>query len=97
MGLSNYERETVILFNEAEKTADIYTHNPALKKQLAKLGATYPELVKQETENRYGGQMFVIPKKWIRVKPPRVLSPAQREVLDRINEKHRPKNMGKAE
>ena len=87
-GLSNYEKESVILFNEAEKTADIYTHNPALKKQLVELAVKYPEQVKQETENRYGGQMFVIPKKWIRVKPPRVLSPAQREVLDRINKKN---------
>ena len=91
MGLSNYEKESVILFNEAEKTADIFTHNPALKKQLSELCVSHPDQVKQEPENKYGGQMFVIPKKWIRVKPPRVLSPAQKEVLKRMNERHREK------
>ena len=32
---------------------------------------------------------FELPKKWLKVSPPRVLSPAQRAVLDRINEKKR--------
>ena len=85
--LSNVERETVVLFNEAERTANIYTHNPALKAQLLELCRSYPEQVRQTAANDWGGLTFELPKKWLRVKPPRVLSPAQRAVLDRMNQK----------
>lgn len=27
MGLTKYEQETILLFNEDEKTASVYTHN----------------------------------------------------------------------
>ena len=34
--ITKYEKETIILLNEAEPTADIYTYNTALKNRLAK-------------------------------------------------------------
>lgn len=34
--LTKYEKETIILFNEAEPTANIYTYNKALQNRLAK-------------------------------------------------------------
>ena len=85
MELSNIERETVINFNEAERTASIYTHNSALKAQLIGLCQSYPDQVRQTAANDWGGLTFELPKKWLRIVPPRVLSPAQREVLDRMN------------
>ncbi len=87
MKLSNIEKETVINFNEAERTASIYTHNEALKRQLLELCRTHPEQVCQTAANRWGGLTFELPKKWLKVSPPRVLSPAQRAVLDRMNQK----------
>ena len=36
-------------------------------------------------DNGYGGLTYELPKKWVKVVPPRILSPAQREVLDRMN------------
>lgn len=87
MKLSNYEKETIILWNEAEKTASIYTHNAALQEQLAALCESHPEQVRQTADNGHGGLTFELPKKWFKVTPPRVLSPAQREVLERMNEK----------
>ena len=33
--LTKYEKETIILFNEGEDTASIYTFNAGLKKRLA--------------------------------------------------------------
>lgn len=87
MGLSNLERETILLFNEAERTASVYTYNAALQKQLSGLCAAHPDQVCQTEDNGRGGLTFELPKKWIRVVPPRVLSPAQRAVLDRINQK----------
>ena len=85
MKLTNVEKETVINFNEAERTASIYTHNSALKAQLLELCQSYPDQVRQTATNDWGGLTFELPKKWLRVVPPRVLSPAQREVLDRMN------------
>ena len=32
--LTGYERETIISYNEAEKTANIYTHNKQLRRKL---------------------------------------------------------------
>lgn len=89
MGLSAYEKETIILSNEAEKTAEIYTHNAALQRQLSALCISNPGQVWQTDDNGCGGTTYELPKKWVKISPPRVLSEAQREVLDRINEKRR--------
>ena len=86
MKLTNVEKETVINFNEAERTASVYTHNEALKRQLLELCRTYPEQVRQTAANGWGGLTIELPKKWLRVTPPRILSPAQRAVLDRMNQ-----------
>ena len=37
MNMARYEQETIINFNEEEKTAGIYTHNKALRQKLAAL------------------------------------------------------------
>ena len=86
MRLTNIEKETVFNFNEAERTASVYTHNEALKRQLLDLCQTYPEQVRQTAANAWGGLTFERPKKWLKVTPPRVLSPAQRAVLDKMNQ-----------
>lgn len=87
MKLSNYERETLILFNEAERTASVFTYNNALIKQLEVLCDSYPEQVHRTEDNGCGGLTFELPKKWLKITPPRVLSAAQREVLERMNKK----------
>ncbi len=87
MKLTNYEKETLVSLNDAESTASIYTHNAALKKQLLELCRTHPEQVRQTAGNAWDGLTFEFPKKWLKISPPRVLSPAQRAVLDRMNEK----------
>jgi len=89
MKLSKTEQETIILFNEAEAAASIYTHNAALCRQLSKLCADYPGQVRQAGDNGHGGLTFDLPKKWLRISSPRVLTPAQRAVLDKMNEKRR--------
>lgn len=85
MKLSNLEKETIILWNEAEKTASIYTYNPALVRQLSELCQTHPDQVRQTGDNGWGGLTFSLPKRWLKVVPPRILSPAQREVMDGEN------------
>ena len=41
-GLSLAEQETIILFNEAEATASVYTHNASLQRVLLELCQTHP-------------------------------------------------------
>lgn len=86
MKLSNVEKETIINFNEAERTASIYTHNGALKRQLLELCRTHPAQVRQIAANGWGGLTFELPKKWLKVSPPRKPTPAQLEVLARMNQ-----------
>lgn len=85
MKLTNLEKETIINFNEAEHTASVYTHNEALKERLLELCQTHPAQVRQTADNGRGGLIFELPKKWLKISPPRVLSPAQQAVLDRMN------------
>lgn len=69
--------------------AEFYTCNPALQAQLLALCGKYPGEIRKTAENGYGGVTFVLPKRWLRVVPPRILSPAQRAVVDRMNESKR--------
>jgi len=89
MKLTNVEKETVINFNEAERTASVYTHNEALKRQLLELCRTHPEQVRRTAANAWDGLTFELPKKWLRITPPRILTPAQRAVLDKMNQDKR--------
>ena len=87
MRLSNYEKETIFLFNEADREASVFTYNDALKKQLEALCVSHPEQVLRTEDNGYGGLTFALPKKWLKIKPPRILSAAQREVVEQMNKK----------
>ena len=89
MQLTKIEKETILLFNEAEPKALVDTYNIALQNRLKELCKTYPEQAVKTRENAHYGMSFEIPKKWIKVVPPRGISPAQREVLDRMNENRR--------
>ena len=42
MKLSRYEQETIILYNQAEATAEVYTHDPRLLEKPAATGREIP-------------------------------------------------------
>lgn len=65
--MSNIERETIILFNEAEPVASVYTYNGALKRKLAGLCNTRPEEARRVKDDGQGGLTFEVPKRWIKV------------------------------
>lgn len=65
------ERETIILYNEEEQTADVFTYNVALQNKLVNLK------VKVDRDNGYGGMSFTVPKRWVKVSPPRRMSEEQ--------------------
>ena len=80
MKLSKTEQETIILFNEAEAAASVYTHNKALRRKLDKLAQDRPgecRLVRTSHDGRAAD--YTIPKAWIRIHPPRVPAPLTEE------------------
>lgn len=70
--LSNYERETVITYNNEESTATVYTYHKALQNKLNKLVGANPNIsiVRQDDES----VTYQVPKKWIKVQPPRQMN-----------------------
>lgn len=78
MELSQYERETIISYNEANRTATVYTHNRALLRKLKTLAVERPG----ECQQRRGIE-FTVPKTWVHVYPPRDASPAELKQLRR--------------
>lgn len=88
MGLTRYEQETIILFNESEAVASVYTYNAGLQNALRSLCKSYPAQVTLTADNGYGALTFAVPKKWIKISPPRVLSEAQKKVLEEMNRKN---------
>ena len=70
--LTKVEKETIILFNEGESTASIYTYNAGLKKRLAAFSKKYPDLCQLEKPEHLGGVSYLIDKSRlsIRLQPP---------------------------
>lgn len=56
--LTKIEKETIVLFNEGEDKANIYTHNAGLKKRLAAFAKKYPDLCRLEKSNVQGGVSY---------------------------------------
>ena len=67
-----YEKETIILFNEGEDTANIYTYNASLRKRLALFSKKHPDLCKLEKSHEQGGVTYLLNKSRlsIRLQPP---------------------------
>lgn len=81
MKLSKVEQETVITYNEAEPTADIYPHNARLKQRLREIAEQFPDECCFVQDNGYGGVTYRISKTLIQVRKP--YSKERRETLRR--------------
>lgn len=68
MKLTRYERETIILFNEKEKTANIYTYNQNLIKRLERYKEKYPTECQLKEVNSLGGHTYLINKARMSIK-----------------------------
>lgn len=66
------ERETIITYNNAEKTANVYTMNRKLARKLSAMAQEYPSLVKFVRKYPDSAVEYELPKKSIVVSKPRV-------------------------
>lgn len=85
------ERETIIRFADDSDMAIVESFNDTWKRKLLRLTETNPEQVKfisdWERRKKYGGVCVVMPKKYIKVRLPPVLTDEQRKASgDRITQ-----------
>ena len=71
MKLSSYERESIILFNEAEDFAEVYTHNADLKKRLKMLAKENPDDCSFTGKNSCGGHFYRVSKRLVHISKPK--------------------------
>ena len=65
MKLSRYEQETIILYNQAEATAEVYTHDPRLLEKLRRLAEKYPDqIVKKDRQTLPSTAISWTTRKW---------------------------------
>lgn len=67
--LTSYEKETVIVYNNEETTAQVFTYHRALQNKLNKLLGVNSDI----SVLRKGDEWteYIVPKSWIKVSPPR--------------------------
>jgi hypothetical protein len=76
--LTQEEKETIILFNEADNTASVTTFNGALIRKLSALCETRPDEATGKGPDESGEFTFTIPKRWIRVNAGQILTDEQK-------------------
>ena len=60
--MTKAEMETIILFNEQDENADIYTFNMALINKLERFSERYPDLCKCTEKNADGSRSYELSK-----------------------------------
>lgn len=65
MGLSKYEQETIILYNQSDALAEVYTYDPKLLKKLSLMAKKYPDQISRKDAHTY-----IVPKRCISVREP---------------------------
>ena len=75
--LTKDEQETIILFNEAETTANVYTCSSQVKKRLKELSLKNPDIYRVKEDEC--SQTYIIPKKIIKFSFPRELSEKEKQ------------------
>ena len=78
MKLTRYEQETIINFNAEDKTATLYTRDPAVMRKVDTLVIDYPDIFKCIGETDID-KTYEMPKSVVTYRKPRRLSEEQRE------------------
>ena len=81
MALTLSERETIIVFNEQDPLAEVFTYNGRMKRELSGLVCARPDDVQHTKTNTEGGETYTVPKKWVKIRASRILTEEQKENL----------------
>lgn len=88
MPLTKTEMETIILFNEGENDAEIYTFNEKLKRKLQQVSSRHPEIYHLKSTDQYGGVTYVFPKKWLDIRFREPLSDKERNRRSEVGKRN---------
>lgn len=88
MRLSKYEKETIILFNEEENIASIYTFNIGLKRKLAEFSRKYPECCTLKCSTEEGSETYLIDKSRLSIRLIAPYSIARRKAISECAKKN---------
>lgn len=80
MSLTNFEKETIVNYNAAEKTASIYTADQNVMRKLDALVKKYPDIYKVVEQDSYS-KTYTCPKKLVSFRSPKILTEEQKEKL----------------
>lgn len=78
MGLTRYEQETIVNYNNGDKIASVYTADPIVIRKLDALVEKYPEDYKCIEQNDYS-KTYEFPKKLVQFRHPIHLTEEQKE------------------
>ncbi len=81
MRLTPAERETIILFSDADDTASVYTFDRRLIRKLDSLCCKCPDEVCEERRSGHGAKNYIVPKNCVSIREP--VSKARREAASR--------------
>lgn len=75
--------------NFSENTAIVYTCSSSWKGKIEKLIEKYSDQISFLGSDNFGGVSYSLPKSWIKISPPKVLSPAHKAaMLAGLQKKH---------
>ena len=83
MKLTRYEQETIINYNAEEKTATLYTRDPAVMRKVDALVIEYPDIFKCIGETDIV-KTYEMPKSAVTYRKPRRISDERRSQLKKI-------------
>lgn len=90
-GLTKYEKETIILTNEADDFYEVYTFNSALKKKLAAYAKRHPDLCSLKETTREDSATYVVDKARLSIRLTEPYSEARRQAA---SEKAKAQSLG---
>ena len=65
--LTPYEKETIIIYNNEEDSAKVYTYHAALQNKLQKFSNEYDEI--SMLRSGEGWVEYTMPKTWVKISP----------------------------
>jgi hypothetical protein len=78
--LTNYEKETVVLYNDADKMGTVYTCNAALIRKMDRLVSKHPDTFSLKCEDAVS-KTYYVPKQLISIRAPKILTEDQKQKL----------------
>lgn len=70
MKLTPAERETIILYDEAGDTANVYTYDHKLIEKLKQLHKKHPDQIYPERPAQHGAVSYTVPKRCVSIRAP---------------------------